>query len=54
MPAIYQLISLFHFWRISRRAGVSLTEATTHDIEWNGVGLETPRSTATQPGARRS
>jgi len=54
MPAIYQLISLFHFWRISRRAGVSLTEATTHDIEWNGVGLETPRSTATQRGARRS
>ena len=36
LPALDQFISLAGFWRISRRVGVSLTEATTHDMDWNG------------------
>lgn len=36
LPALAQLRLGLHFGRVARRHGLSLTEATTHDIEWNG------------------
>ncbi|MNT73537.1 hypothetical protein D3C72_2122550 [compost metagenome] len=35
-PALGQVASLAELWRTSRRHGVSLLEASTWDIEWNG------------------
>jgi predicted ATP-grasp superfamily ATP-dependent carboligase len=36
MPAIMQVFSLFELWRISRKEKITILEASTHDIEWNG------------------
>lgn len=36
LPALAQLRLGLHFGRVARRHGLTLTEATTHDIEWNG------------------
>ncbi|HEX2203416.1 MAG TPA: hypothetical protein VHG91_08975 [Longimicrobium sp.] len=36
LPALAQLRLALHFARVARRHGLSLTAATTHDIEWNG------------------
>ncbi len=36
MPAYGQLRLLWTAWRISRREHLSIVEALTHDIEWNG------------------
>ncbi|SFI62667.1 ATP-grasp domain-containing protein [Thermoflavimicrobium dichotomicum] len=36
IPFFYQWLSLFYFWCQSRKHGISMTEASTHDIEWNG------------------
>lgn len=35
-PGMEQARTLFYFWRIARSRNVSLMEATTLDIEWNG------------------
>ncbi|MNY52998.1 hypothetical protein D3C86_1887190 [compost metagenome] len=36
LPALGQVASLAALWRTSRLHGVSLLEASTWDIEWNG------------------
>jgi predicted ATP-grasp superfamily ATP-dependent carboligase len=36
MPFILQLRSILATWSVARREGVSLLEASTFDIEWNG------------------
>ncbi|MGB1242721.1 MAG: ATP-grasp domain-containing protein [Chitinophagales bacterium] len=36
-PFIKQFSSLYHFYRLSRQEGISLLEASTYDIEWNGT-----------------
>jgi predicted ATP-grasp superfamily ATP-dependent carboligase len=36
MPFILQLRSILATWAVARREGVSLLEASTFDIEWNG------------------
>jgi predicted ATP-grasp superfamily ATP-dependent carboligase len=36
LPFLYQLKSFISFLRIAKREGISVTEATTYDIEWNG------------------
>ncbi|MNY01532.1 hypothetical protein D3C86_1340660 [compost metagenome] len=36
LPAFGQVAALAELWRTSRRQGVSLLEASTWDIEWNG------------------
>jgi hypothetical protein len=35
-PWLAQFASLWHYWRWSRRYGISMVEATTFDIAWNG------------------
>ncbi|MNW32102.1 hypothetical protein D3C74_90370 [compost metagenome] len=35
-PAVEQLRMIYHAWRLSRRLGITVTEALTQDIEWNG------------------
>ncbi|MNL55065.1 hypothetical protein D3C87_1784440 [compost metagenome] len=36
LPALGQVAALAALWRTSRQHGVSLLEASTWDIEWNG------------------
>lgn len=36
LPALTQLLQVRHFLGVARRHGLSLVEATTQDIEWNG------------------
>jgi predicted ATP-grasp superfamily ATP-dependent carboligase len=36
LPFFYQGKSLLYLWRESRRLSISMLEASTHDIEWNG------------------
>lgn len=36
LPALGQMTALAELWRTSRREGISLLEASTWDIEWNG------------------
>ncbi len=36
LPSLYQVWSVVRFVRISRRHKISILDATTHDIEWNG------------------
>ncbi len=36
-PFIKQFSSLYHFYQLSRQEGISLLEASTYDIEWNGT-----------------
>ena len=36
LPALAQLRLGLHFARVARREGMTMTAATTHDIEWNG------------------
>lgn len=36
LPSLHLSIILFQFWRISRKYNISLQQATTVDIEWNG------------------
>ncbi|RAL24487.1 ATP-grasp domain-containing protein [Thermoflavimicrobium daqui] len=38
LPYFYQGLSLFSLWRMSRCLGISMIEATTYDMEWNGEG----------------
>jgi predicted ATP-grasp superfamily ATP-dependent carboligase len=35
-PVLEQLRVVFHLWRIGRTRGITLTQATTMDLEWNG------------------
>lgn len=35
-PAVEQLYMVYQAWRLSRRLGITVTEALTQDIEWNG------------------
>lgn len=44
MPAYGQLRLLWAAWRISRRERISIVEALTHDIEWNGIDAGSERS----------
>lgn len=37
LPGLMQVAQMFHFMGVSRRRGISLIEATTDDIEWNGA-----------------
>ena len=44
LPALGQFATLFAFWRIARRNRISLTEATTFDIEYSpGEGENEPQ-----------
>lgn len=36
-PFTQQFSSLYHFYVLSRKKGISLLEASTYDIEWNGT-----------------
>lgn len=36
LPFIHQVTSLIHFFLVSKRQKISILEATTWDIEWNG------------------
>ncbi|MBA3661014.1 MAG: hypothetical protein H0W64_04775 [Gammaproteobacteria bacterium] len=36
LPFVMQLFAVINFFKISRKQNISLIEATTHDIEWNG------------------
>lgn len=36
LPFMAQFFSVLNFFKISRRQNISIIEATTHDIEWNG------------------
>ena len=36
-PFIKQFSALHHFYRLSKKQGISLLEASTYDIEWNGT-----------------
>jgi predicted ATP-grasp superfamily ATP-dependent carboligase len=36
LPAAMQLAQMWHFFQVGRRRRISLVEATTEDIEWNG------------------
>jgi len=36
LPAFYQFVGLYQFWRGSLREKKSIMEMSTHDIEWNG------------------
>jgi hypothetical protein len=38
LPFWSQLFSLWELFNMSRRRGVSLLEASTIDLEWNGDG----------------
>lgn len=38
LPALTQLVQVAHVLGVSQRRGVSVLEATTDDIEWNGDG----------------
>ncbi|WLR51152.1 ATP-grasp domain-containing protein [Bacillus tianshenii] len=35
-PVSYQFVSYFHLWRKARRLKISILEATTEDIQWDG------------------
>ncbi|SDY29068.1 ATP-grasp domain-containing protein [Evansella caseinilytica] len=35
-PFFYQFLSLYYFWKTSRKNKTSILEATTHDISWDG------------------
>jgi predicted ATP-grasp superfamily ATP-dependent carboligase len=35
-PFFAQLYTIFHFYRIAKQNNISILEATTHHIEWNG------------------
>lgn len=36
LPFVMQFFAVINFFNISRKQNISLIEATTHDIEWNG------------------
>jgi hypothetical protein len=36
LPALLQFRSIFHYLQLARRENISLLEASTFDIEWNG------------------
>ncbi len=44
LPAYGQLRLLWSAWRISRRERISMVEALTYDIEWNGMDAAAERS----------
>lgn len=39
LPFVYLGLVLFQFWQISKQHRVSLQQASTYDIEWNGEGF---------------